>query len=120
MARPPKSDARDTRREILDAALDVFSEEGFVGGSMRRIAQAVGVRESALYHHFDSKEAILRALAEQFGPGRARELVQADLDTALSGGLKAFLRARAQGLMGQWATDREHKFARLMLSQAHR
>ena len=60
MGRPRRGAARDTRRLILDAAVDLLSERGARGTSMRALAAAVGLRESALYHHFPSKEALLR------------------------------------------------------------
>ena len=47
-ARPVAGEARDTRREILDTALELFAEHGFHATSIRAIARAVGVRESAL------------------------------------------------------------------------
>ena len=67
MGRPARDEQRDTRKEILEAALDLFSQSGFAGTSMRQIARAVGVRESALYHHFPSKEAIFVDLVELRG-----------------------------------------------------
>ena len=73
MARPRKSEGRETRREILDAALDLFAVGGYFGTSMRQIARAVGVRESALYHHFAAKEAILEGLLAELGPARAQQ-----------------------------------------------
>lgn len=48
--------------EILDAALEVFGEKGYDGGSMREIASKVGVSEPALYRHFSGKEAIFLGL----------------------------------------------------------
>lgn len=50
------------RGEILDAALAVFAERGYKGGSMRDIAARVGVSEPALYRHFPGKEALFLAL----------------------------------------------------------
>ena len=50
------------RGEILDAALAVFAEKGYSGGSMRDIAARVGVTEPALYRHFAGKEALFLAL----------------------------------------------------------
>ena len=43
---------RNTKEAILLEALDLFSERGFDGTSIRDIARAVGIRESALYKHF--------------------------------------------------------------------
>ena len=57
--------------EILDAALDVFAERGYDGGSMREIASRVGVSEPALYRHFPGKEALFLTLLH-VGGGRLR------------------------------------------------
>lgn len=62
MGRPRQTEARDTRQEVLDAALELFAEKGYFGASLRDIARAVGVRESALYHYFSSKEALFEEL----------------------------------------------------------
>ena len=45
-------------KAILDAAVELFSEYGYDGVSMRRIAEAAGVSKSNIYHHFASKEAL--------------------------------------------------------------
>ena len=57
----PKRD-RDTRREaILDAAAEVFLEEGFAAASMSAIAARVGGSKGTLYNYFKSKEALFEA-----------------------------------------------------------
>lgn len=122
MARPLKTDAKDTHRLILDAALDLFSQGGYAGASMRQLARAVGVRESALYHHFESKEAILRALLDELGPGQSRQLDAIDVPAMvkqLKGG-KAFLKLIGRTLVELWATPKEQKIARLMMGEGHR
>ena len=48
--------------EILDAAAELFTTQGYAATSTRAIAEAVGVRQSSLYHHFDTKDDILEAL----------------------------------------------------------
>lgn len=121
MARPRKEDARDTRRLILEAALDLFSQSGFAGTSMRQIARAVSVRESALYHHFSSKADILEALLDELGPGRSKQLDGLDVAHIVSelGGEKA-LRLLARSMVALWATPSEQKLARLILAEGPR
>jgi AcrR family transcriptional regulator len=59
----PLVDAKiDTRQRILNVALDLFTEKGYDGTSLREIAEQLGVTKAALYYHFESKEDILMAL----------------------------------------------------------
>ena len=54
----------DTKEKILETALELFSQRGFDGTSMREIARALGIRESSLYNHFAGKQAIFDAIVE--------------------------------------------------------
>jgi AcrR family transcriptional regulator len=51
-----------TRERILDVALDLFTEQGFDGTSMREIADRLHITKPSIYYHFASKEDILMAL----------------------------------------------------------
>jgi AcrR family transcriptional regulator len=62
MGRPSNADGQKTRQAILDAALDLFAEKGYFGTSLRDIATAVGVRESALYNYFPGKDGLFDEL----------------------------------------------------------
>ena len=53
-----------TKREILEAALELFSVQGFEATSISQIAEAVGIRKASLYSHFANKQAILDALVD--------------------------------------------------------
>ena len=46
----------NTKERIKDEALNLFSQYGFAGGSVRDIGKKAGVRESALYNYFHSKK----------------------------------------------------------------
>lgn len=50
------------RELILDAARQVFAEEGLAGASLRAVAIRAGYTPAALYFHFDSKESIYEEL----------------------------------------------------------
>lgn len=53
-----------TREHILTVASNLFAVHGYVGTTTREIADGVGVRQPSLFHHFESKAAIMEALLE--------------------------------------------------------
>ncbi|MCA1008616.1 TetR/AcrR family transcriptional regulator [Rhodococcus hoagii] len=66
----------DRQDRILDAARVVFAERGFDATTTRDIANAVGLTQGSLYHHFESREAILVAVLQIFST-RMREAHEA-------------------------------------------
>jgi AcrR family transcriptional regulator len=61
------TDARsrsDTRARIQQVAVELFTEHGYEGTSLREIAERLGVTKAALYYHFRSKEDIIESLVE--------------------------------------------------------
>ena len=56
--------AKDTKERILTTALEMFSRNGYAGTSLRELAAALGLVKSAMYRHFESKEAIWNALLD--------------------------------------------------------
>ena len=52
------------RQAILDAALEVFLEQGFVGAGMDQVAAAAGVSKVTVYHHFTDKQRLFVAVIE--------------------------------------------------------
>ncbi len=67
-----------TRDRILEAAIQVFSQEGFVGATTREIARVAGVNEVTLFRHFQSKEQLLKAVAEHITALRLEALSHQD------------------------------------------
>ncbi len=49
---------------VVAAALDLFAENGVSGTSLQMIADAIGVTKAAVYHQFNTKEAIVLAVTE--------------------------------------------------------
>lgn len=64
MQREEKSER--SRRAVLDAALSLFSHQGYRATTMREIADRAGVSTGNVYHHFPDKEAIFRALLDEY------------------------------------------------------
>lgn len=118
MGRPKASEARDTRREILDAALELFADKGFHGTGLREIARAVGVRESALYHHFASKELLFEAILTEsdVSPAPVREALDGPLPTDLRPMFERFFTAALE----RFATLRERKRYNVLMSDGLR
>jgi TetR/AcrR family acrAB operon transcriptional repressor len=60
--RRTKEEAAKTRASIVSAALQCFDRFGIAGSTLDQIAAHAGVTKGAVYHHFDSKGAILHEL----------------------------------------------------------
>lgn len=101
----------DGRRRILEAAAELFRTRGYAETSIRTIADAVDMRAASIYHHFESKDALLTeilaigmqavttafddaraaAVADESGARRLQRHVAAHLDALF--GHKAFTAA---------------------------
>jgi AcrR family transcriptional regulator len=56
----------DTRARIQQVAVELFTEHGYEGTSLREIAERLDVTKAALYYHFKSKEDIVISLIEDY------------------------------------------------------
>ena len=54
----------ERRQAILRAGVDVFASGGYRSGSIREIADRVGISQAGLLHHFSSKDELLRAVLD--------------------------------------------------------
>lgn len=59
--RRTKEQAEQTKRDVLAAALRIFSRDGFEAARLQDIAAEAGVTRGAIYHHFDSKAGLYEA-----------------------------------------------------------
>lgn len=57
---------QSTKEKIFDTSLDLFSQRGFNGVSIREITREVGIKESSLYNHFRNKDEILENILTSF------------------------------------------------------
>lgn len=93
----------ETRRaQILEAATTVFATHGYRGASNKRIADELARRTGTsitpqlLYHYFEGKPALFRAVMQQFPPPQR---IRASIEAASELPLEAFLRALAQAYL---------------------
>ena len=90
MARTRSENYDDIQRGILTAACALFAKQGYMRASIAELAEACQLSRGALYHYFDSKEAILFAILD----AHVREMI-ADVEAALAGQSATLDRFRA-------------------------
>ena len=59
-----ESREKNTKERIVEEALKLFSQSGYMGASMNDIAEKLGVTKAALYKHYKSKQEILDSIVE--------------------------------------------------------
>ena len=82
--------AADARARVLDAAVELFADQGYDGTSVSQVIARAGVAKGGFYHHFASKEALLY---EVYGDLITRQLQ--NMDEILAGGRPAAETLRA-------------------------
>jgi AcrR family transcriptional regulator len=96
LRRSQEQRSQATRAALVDAAQRLFSERGYAAVSADEIVAAAGVTRGALYHHFDDKRDLFRAMFEDFERSLTDE-IRLGIETAgntapmLAVGLATFL-----------------------------
>lgn len=60
----PRMAAEDRRRQLIETAIDLFSQKGFAGTTTREIAAAAGVNEAIIFRHFATKQDLYKAILD--------------------------------------------------------
>jgi AcrR family transcriptional regulator len=93
----------------LDAAMETFARYGYRRASMDQVAEAADLTRQALYHHFESKEALFRAVVEALHDGALQaaaaggaraEQAGSSLEDVLAGQVEAKIRYVIERLQG--------------------
>jgi len=79
MARTRSENYDDIQGGILTAACDLFAKQGYMRASIAELADACKLSRGALYHYFESKEAILFAILD----AHVRQMI-ADVEAAMA------------------------------------
>lgn len=96
------------RDRILDAAMAVFRRHGFRRSSIEQAAEAAGLTRQALYHHFESREALFRAvIVRVHEDAMAAELAAANAAEKAGGGLADILLAGVTARLRQFIASFE-------------
>ncbi len=116
------SQPSSTRNRILDVTIRLSSQSGFAGVSVREIAKGVGIKESSLYNHFQSKEALFNAALDE----AEREFCSLTLPTDAIEGMisgnrpEEFLRKGLIRYKGHWNDPRMSRVWLLMEMEQYR
>ena len=70
----------NTREQILEVSLDLFSVNGYEATSIAQIADAVGIRKASLYSHFAGKQDILESVVDSVLDGYEKQSIFANAD----------------------------------------
>ena len=81
---------KNTKEKILEEALKLFAQSGYMGTSMNEIASRLGVTKAALYKHYSSKQEILDSIVERMNQMDAErtkeyEMPHGDMEEVIAG-----------------------------------
>ncbi len=74
-----ESREKNTKERIVEEALKLFSQSGYMGASMNDIAEKLGVTKAALYKHYKSKQEILDSIVETMNRMDAERVKQYEM-----------------------------------------
>ena len=85
-----ESKEKNTKEKILEEALKLFAQSGYMGTSMNEIASRLGVTKAALYKHYSSKQEILDSIVEKMNQMDAErtkeyEMPHGDIEEVITG-----------------------------------
>ena len=63
-----------TKKKLIEAALTIYAEQGYKGTTMKKIADAVGIKASSIYFFYPNKEALLEEVFQQILENHQKEL----------------------------------------------
>ena len=112
--------AEERKEEILNVAEQLFAEKGFDNASTNDIISRIGIARGTLYHHFDSKEAILDALVERLtrnGISKARAIIADQSIPLLERLTRAVIALNVSGDAGTELLNQIHKPQNALLHQ---
>ncbi len=104
--------AEETKERILEAALKLFSEKGYLGATTKEIARVSGISEVTLFRYFQSKEKLFISVLEHYSfLPKIRELTRDFLEWPIEEALKLLAKSFLNALKSK------KELIRIMLSE---
>jgi len=120
-ASSPRALSPEKTVAILDGAMSVFLEHGYVGTTMDRVAAAAGVSKPTVYSHFHDKETLFNALVEQWVQKTQWATLPDEMLRSSSVSAEVVLRQLANNMLNSCVdTPEKITFIRLVLGESGR
>ena len=101
--------AGDTKERILETALELFAQSGYLGTSMSDIAKQLGITKAALYKHYTSKQEILDRIVERMNQMDYERAEQYEMpETEPDGFAEAYLHTPVQKIRAYSMAQFDH------------
>ncbi|MCP5062936.1 MAG: TetR/AcrR family transcriptional regulator [Ignavibacteriae bacterium] len=107
----------NTKEKILETSLELFSAKSFSGASIREIAKNTGIRESAIYNHFSSKDEILNKIIDEFSKRNFGSIILTDELLNLLSKPEKFFLLFSNNLLNFWNSNDERMFIKILMSE---
>ncbi len=110
----------NNKDNIFDVSIDLFSEFGYDGVSIRQIASEVGIKESSIYNHYKSKESILDSILNYYIEQMlSQDIPIEDASANLDRGFDYFYQAGLNAFAGQLKDEKMSKITRIILIESY-
>lgn len=101
--------AADTKERILESALELFAQNGYLGTSMSDIADQLGITKAALYKHYAGKQEILDRIVERMNAMDYERAEEYEMpETEPDGFVEAYLHVPIESIRAYSAAQFDH------------
>lgn len=110
----------NNKDKIFDISIDLFSQYGYDGVSIRQIASEVGIKESSIYNHYSNKQEILTTILSYYVEEMVRDdipIEQASMN--LDKGFDFFYEAGSDAFLSKLKEDKMMKITRLLFIESY-
>ena len=110
----------NNKEKIFDVSIDLFSQFGYDGVSIRQIAGEVGIKESSIYNHYKSKEAILDSILKFYiNRMLSQDIPLEDASANLDVGFDYFYQAGLNAFATHLKDEKMSKITRIILIESY-
>lgn len=113
---------QSTKDKIFYTSLDLFSQRGFSGVSIREITREVGIKESSLYNHYRNKDEIFESILTFFREDFSKTLPPVELldDILENSTVESFLKAGHRNFKKYMEDETGQKMWRILQAEQFR